>query len=212
VAEGGEACDGVDLAGETCVTRGFASGTLACSGCAFDTAACAEVVGCENGLDDDGDGLVDAADPGCTGAGDDDELLFAANCDGAGAPVVDLTHAAGLPIVFSGTTVGLNNAFTATQTASCPTTPGGEVAFRLVVSQVVSLEVSLDNAGTGSDWDPVLYVRSGNCVGTQVGCNDDANGGLKSELVLSSLQPGTYYVFVDSEGSSGAYEIRISTL
>jgi hypothetical protein len=33
-----EQCDGADLSGETCVSRGFASGALACTaGCAFDT-------------------------------------------------------------------------------------------------------------------------------------------------------------------------------
>ncbi|HYH44191.1 MAG TPA: DNRLRE domain-containing protein [Thermoanaerobaculia bacterium] len=41
VREGGEQCDGADLGGATCLSRGFASGTLACkSNCAFDTAGC----------------------------------------------------------------------------------------------------------------------------------------------------------------------------
>lgn len=212
VAEGDEACDGVDLLGETCVTQGFASGTLACVACALDTSACSAAPACENGVDDDGDGLTDAVDPACTGAGDDDELLFAPNCDGAGAPVVDLTHAAGQPIAFSGTTVGAPASFTSTGTASCPVTPGAEVAFRLVVAQTTDLLISLDNDGTTASWDPVLYVRSAGCVGTQVGCNDDANGGLKSELVLSALAAGTYFVFVDSASSEGAFEITIEEI
>lgn len=41
VVSGSEACDGTDLAGETCVTLGFFSGTLACSvACTFDTSGC----------------------------------------------------------------------------------------------------------------------------------------------------------------------------
>jgi len=37
----GESCDGANLGGQSCVTRGFGSGTLACDGaCAFDDAAC----------------------------------------------------------------------------------------------------------------------------------------------------------------------------
>jgi hypothetical protein len=36
----GEACDGNALAGQTCASLGFASGTLACRQCHFDTAAC----------------------------------------------------------------------------------------------------------------------------------------------------------------------------
>lgn len=37
----GETCDGSDLAGETCVSLGFTSGSLSCSGCAFDLSGCA---------------------------------------------------------------------------------------------------------------------------------------------------------------------------
>lgn len=42
IREGTEVCDGTDLNGETCLTQGFASGTLACNaGCtAFDTSLC----------------------------------------------------------------------------------------------------------------------------------------------------------------------------
>ncbi len=39
--EGNEDCDGTDLNGETCVSRGFESGTLSCdSSCRFDTSQC----------------------------------------------------------------------------------------------------------------------------------------------------------------------------
>lgn len=38
-----ETCDGASLNGETCATRGYGSGSLACSGtCSFDDAACVE--------------------------------------------------------------------------------------------------------------------------------------------------------------------------
>lgn len=42
ITDGAEVCDGTDLEGESCITQGFDSGTLACSvGCdAFDTSAC----------------------------------------------------------------------------------------------------------------------------------------------------------------------------
>jgi hypothetical protein len=41
VRDGTEACDGLDLAGDSCQTLGFTGGTLVCdSGCAFDTSAC----------------------------------------------------------------------------------------------------------------------------------------------------------------------------
>lgn len=41
VKEGGEACDGGDLGGQTCQSRGFTGGTLACNAnCTFDTSGC----------------------------------------------------------------------------------------------------------------------------------------------------------------------------
>lgn len=41
VAETGEQCDSADLGGETCVSRGFLSGTLSCNAdCTFNTSAC----------------------------------------------------------------------------------------------------------------------------------------------------------------------------
>lgn len=42
IKENGEVCDGTDLNGETCISQGFESGTLACNvGClSFDTSAC----------------------------------------------------------------------------------------------------------------------------------------------------------------------------
>ncbi|NVB42394.1 hypothetical protein G6O69_31515 [Pseudenhygromyxa sp. WMMC2535] len=36
----GEACDGGNLNGETCLTQGFDGGSLSCSNCVFDTTAC----------------------------------------------------------------------------------------------------------------------------------------------------------------------------
>ena len=43
VKEPGEACDGADLAGETCETHGYSGGDLACNGdCSFDFGTCQE--------------------------------------------------------------------------------------------------------------------------------------------------------------------------
>jgi hypothetical protein len=45
--DAGEQCDGADLAGATCVSRGFGPGTLRCrTDCTFDTTACPN---CGNG-------------------------------------------------------------------------------------------------------------------------------------------------------------------
>jgi hypothetical protein len=65
VVEPGEACDGADLMGYTCLSLGFTSGALACaSGCVFDTSGCSAEI-CGNLMDDDGDGLYDCGDLDC---------------------------------------------------------------------------------------------------------------------------------------------------
>jgi PGF-pre-PGF domain-containing protein len=40
IREGAEECDGTDIAGQTCQSKGFDSGTLKCSQCVFDVSGC----------------------------------------------------------------------------------------------------------------------------------------------------------------------------
>ena len=48
--EYGEQCDGSDLAGASCLSRGFSSGTLSCSpACEFNTSGCVSASSCGNG-------------------------------------------------------------------------------------------------------------------------------------------------------------------
>jgi cysteine-rich repeat protein len=55
VAEPGEECDGADLAFQTCQSRGFTGGTLACdAGCDFDTSGCT-LIACGNGVIEGGE-------------------------------------------------------------------------------------------------------------------------------------------------------------
>ncbi|HEY8495197.1 MAG TPA: hypothetical protein VIN04_14990, partial [Myxococcota bacterium] len=54
-------------------------------------------IACANGIDDDGDGLTDLADPGCDGAGDDDERGAAACDDGLDNDGDGLVDVAGDP-------------------------------------------------------------------------------------------------------------------
>jgi hypothetical protein len=62
--ESGEACDGADLGGESCGTRGFPGGTLACApDCTFDESGCAPLASCGNGARDGGE-ACDGADLG----------------------------------------------------------------------------------------------------------------------------------------------------
>jgi hypothetical protein len=62
----------------------------------------------------------------------------------------------------------------------------------------------------GATVNTVLYVRSCGCSGTEVACNDDADGQTTSMLRLTNLAAGTYQVFVDSAaGSSGSVPVDI---
>lgn len=70
IVEGDEVCDGVNVGGQTCVTRGFDAGELSCTdSCTYDIRQCVEY-GCGNGRIDPGetcdDGNVVAGD-GCSG-------------------------------------------------------------------------------------------------------------------------------------------------
>jgi cysteine-rich repeat protein len=65
-ALGHEECDGADLRGRTCADFGYLSGQLSClPACVYDLTACTSGEICDNHRDDNGDGLVDCADPMC---------------------------------------------------------------------------------------------------------------------------------------------------
>jgi hypothetical protein len=70
-ARAGEACDGMDLGGETCTSQGFAGGgTLACaSDCTFDTSACDAGGGDTGGSAVCGDGMAEGIEE-CDGMDD----------------------------------------------------------------------------------------------------------------------------------------------
>ncbi|MFH2009125.1 MAG: PPC domain-containing protein [bacterium] len=67
IIDPGEECDTNNLGGATCQSLGYAGGQLSCTGgCSFNLTNCtaaAEV--CDNGVDDDLDGLCDCLDPQC---------------------------------------------------------------------------------------------------------------------------------------------------
>lgn len=71
--EGTEACDGADLAGQSCLTQGFASGTLTCAtNCqSFVTISCVTASSCGNNTQETGE-ICDGTDlvsQTCTGLG-----------------------------------------------------------------------------------------------------------------------------------------------
>src|SRR5262249_12127034 len=61
-----EPCEGSDLRGASCVTLGFDSGILRCSGtCQSDTSGCGRRERSDQPGDEDGNGQADCQDPTC---------------------------------------------------------------------------------------------------------------------------------------------------
>jgi hypothetical protein len=72
IVEGEEACDGTQLGGESCFTRGYLTGELSCqSDCTFDESDCEGENPCGNGEIDEGEAC-------------DGEALGGATCEGLG--------------------------------------------------------------------------------------------------------------------------------
>lgn len=80
----------------------------------------------------------------------------------------------------------------------------GEVVHKLVVRRRSNVRLSLT-----ASHDGVLYIRR-DCMdrATELACNDD-NPDQQHSLVEATLEPGTYYVFVDGYGnaSHGTYTL-----
>jgi hypothetical protein len=116
----------------------------------------------------------------------------------------DCTHA--YTITANGSYGGNNSSLTHTASGSCSwSSTGYDAWFRFTLT--ATRTVTLSTAGTS--YYNVLYVRSGSCTGTEVGCYY----GYTSDLVLT-LSAGTYYVILDSYSPSytGDYVLTVSGL
>jgi hypothetical protein len=157
---------------------------------------------CANEIDDDSDGLLDyPADPGCNSAGDDDEF----NAD----PSICGTTVLIQPLPTSGELMGQFGSSAPNELIS-PVCGGGgeEQVFIYEVTQARALLLSTDFPETTVD--TVIYVRS-ECrmIDTEVGCND---GDFGSTLQIDRLEPGTYYIIVDTHTTvnEGVYRLQVS--
>ena len=179
---------------------------------------------CNDGLDNDDDGRVDTADPGCEvdrdrseqdplhppecadGADNDDDGLIDwpddTTCRAAGgrreAPYCEQTD----DVVELGPEGGVVHIDTQQQEhhyqASCVRegeAPEQVVALRLERPSQVAIET------VAANYDTVLYVRS-DCelAERELACDDDGGEHTMSRIVLGRLEPGTYFIFVDGFG------------
>ena len=146
---------------------------------------------CDNGADEDFDGLIDCADPDCA---DIPECV----------PGVCTNP---IPILQEGPEFGTNLDATDDGAGQCGGGGGRDVVYSLSVTG--DTPVCLDTVG--SDYDTVLHVREANCVnGPEVGCNDDFGVGLASQVEVQAAAGVTYFIYVDAlnEDEVGNYVLN----
>jgi hypothetical protein len=103
---------------------------------------------------------------------------------------------------FTGTTSGSSS-----DHGTCGGNQAPEAVFKLVLTAKSDVFVTTH----GTSFDTVIYMRSGNCCGSEVACNDDADNRKTSVLASRGVGPGTYFIFVDGAngGASGDFTVDI---
>ena len=184
---------------------------------------------CNDGVDSDGDGLVDAFDPGCINDFDNDETDDFDPADPAARPACSNgLDDDGDGLVDYPTDADCLAAGGRSEQPTCdrdvPITRMSEAGGRLTLTtagrdqyvascgnpigpeQVIALHLDhradVSAVVENNSYDTVLFMRRAcDDGGTEIACNDDTNG-VASAISVQGLEPGTYFIFLD--GWSGA--------
>jgi hypothetical protein len=156
---------------------------------------------CKNGIDDDGDGLVDCKDPDCTGV---------LGCPG---PVCKPDYKTG-PLVPGGksASVSINlKSHNNDQTLSCALGGGKDAVIEIDLPQVAALEINCNQSGDhilglfdqGQPRDP--------CDKSELSCADPKVGPIGCHFFWTNMQPGKYYLIVEAfkPGSEGSFSVTM---
>ncbi|MCA9524775.1 MAG: hypothetical protein KC549_00580, partial [Myxococcales bacterium] len=114
------------------------------------------------------------------------------------------------PVAAFGELRGSTNGAPAVAGASCG---GGATGPEAVYVFALNGPGDVCVSTAGSAFDTVLHVRAGDCADAagEVGCNDDAGGGLQSELTIAAEANVPYFVFVDGfNGANGDYVLTVT--
>jgi hypothetical protein len=104
-----------------------------------------------------------------------------------------------------GSTPGLENAFS----SNC----GGEDAPDQAWTFYPPITGTYRFDTVGSDYDTMLHVFDGWCGGGLLGCNDDIDVDVTSEVVVDLVAGGVYTIVVDGYGSgSGNYQLNLELI
>jgi hypothetical protein len=158
---------------------------------------------CTNGIDDDGNGLIDCADPACAGVG----MCLASAC----APDPNLGS-------FSvGTTqmvaVDTRNAPNQYQTA-CGRGDGREKVVRLTLTQPMALGLQCTESGSHVFQLSRQVNPLDACNANPVSCGDPEVLPFGCNYAIPNLQPGTYNLIVEAfqAGTEGLVQLTLSGL
>jgi len=158
---------------------------------------------CNNGKDDDGNGLTDCADPKCVTS------PFCANAACRADATVD-------PVPLDGTTVSrlVQTAGAATQASpACESTPGGPTAVvELRLTAKANVNLAWNQLG---NHDFALYTEAGTMLpcdaGPLVSCNP-SSGAATGTTAWSAVPAGRYFLIVaaDTPMSAGSVALQLS--
>jgi len=200
--------------------------------CDAGTSLCTATA-CNNGLDDDGDGKADEADPGCSDIEDTDEApdpaplpVCADGVDNDGDGATDFPDDPGCtrasdgaeencaaatdPVeIFdlqgkTGDTSLANDDFV----PSCGfNSTAGDRVYEIVFPGDLD---SLVGDTLGSTFDTVLTAIEGGCDGNELSCNDQAHGTNQSEVTVQNASAGLYVFIVDGWSTQqGPYTLNV---
>ncbi len=189
---------------------------------------------CRNAADDDGDGLVDVADPGCTGPLDEDEAdpevptacadgedndgdgridyPEDADCAAAGGPTEEVRCLDARPVVEVGQAGGVFdvNIGDTEDLATLSCSDGArEVPFALTLAEPSNVRVEVTNRA-GEEVDVAVSLRTGcgeaAAPDEELLCVPSFDG----PLLGRALPPGLYYVFAEAGAFGAVGDVRVT--
>lgn len=190
-----------------------------------------EYEACNDGVDNDGDGVIDfPEEPGCATLDDNDEndpatppecsngvdddldglIDFPADpgCQAAGDPLELDECLAGKPVLLLDPATGASgstSAQTAMSAGSCGGGSATETVHAMVPMDLDLQSLTFSTSGPMTSFDTVLYVREASCGDStaEVACNNDISStNNRSEVTFTPTMGSFYYVFVDGNGAS----------
>jgi hypothetical protein len=192
VIETGETCEGSDFGGATCEDFGFSGGSLICNTyCNIVVSSCTPKELCTDNQDNDGDFLVDCADPECIA-----EVACTDPCafpQFVSVPAWGWGEIGGEPSVLA---------------PGCTATSGREAVYQVTAAVTGDLTVTFYPGA----FDGVIYIRT-DCddPSTEIACVNNSGSAQTENASIPATAGQTYFVIVESTSptATGYYNVSI---